>query len=291
MGRRTKREDKSERPDAGGGRFHLLPARLIGSEAFRTASPRAIKILLVLFSRHNGFNNGRLGLSARDLAELTDCQNHKANSKALAELIARGFIEQTSTYPRGARMAREYRLTFAPTGDRPPTNEYRGWRPGDAGSQKKRVVKIATDQRLSVATVAEETEIPVVVAATEGSKKHKNSGARTNPSVATTAAHIEGHPCKSESRVSKSRRGATAVASGRDERMLSPDVMRKRVRAHVEAFGHGSQGRLAKLAGIAPSTFSRFLHGATLNEKALIAVACRFPNAEKAEKKRRHTPV
>src|SRR3954469_2524302 len=118
---------KAERGDARGGGFLLLPHCVLASEAFRTASPRAIKVLLALCAKHNGFNNGSISLGFRELATLVDSRNNAANSKALCQLMERGLVAIERTYPKGQRLANEYRLTFVAAGDAPATNDYLSW--------------------------------------------------------------------------------------------------------------------------------------------------------------------
>ena len=134
--------DRSEKPDGRGGRYRMLPDCLLKSEAYRTTSFREKAALMVLMLRHTGFNNGSIALSADDLAYGLDCQNHAANRSAVAGLISRGIVEMMRDYPRGSRLAREYRLTFVPTQRAPATHEYLAWQTGDAGTRRKNALRL-----------------------------------------------------------------------------------------------------------------------------------------------------
>lgn len=132
-----------------GGKFSATPHKLIDSVAWRELSGRATKVLMLLQSRHNGFNNGRIAFSIHDLGSALGNQNHKANSRAVAELIELGFIECMSDADRRHSKAREYRITYISAGDKkgdsPATNEYLEWRPAKPKRRKFGGARIATE--------------------------------------------------------------------------------------------------------------------------------------------------
>lgn len=271
---------KTEKGDSRGGGFFLLPHCLLNSEAFRTASPRAIKVLLALCAKHTGFNNGKIGLGFRDLAEWTDCQNHAAHDLAFGELIARGLVALECEHPRAQRLCTEYRLTFIPTSDAPATNDYLTWRRGDAGTVRKRTIG-----NFGVATIATETAVPVVTVATGGetSRCESLNGVDAKQPfsgplpVAVASTHIPNHlgglpdPSKSSPRSPSNTGGPISAAPESSE-------LRGRVLAVLDEAPRGSQGLLAALAAIRPAALSKFLnHEGPLNAASRIRLTMALP--------------
>jgi hypothetical protein len=94
-------------------RFVSLPHYMLRSPSWCSLSPVARSIFLELAAIYNGGNNGYLALSTRDAAERVRCSKDTA-ARALAELIARGFIECCSRghFDRKSPHASEYRMTL-----------------------------------------------------------------------------------------------------------------------------------------------------------------------------------
>ncbi len=283
------KNSRAEKPDARGGSYFLLPHCLLKSEAWRTASPRAVKALLVLCQRHNGFNNGRIGMSLEELAIGMDSQNHKGNAKALAELHARGIAVLARNYPKSSRMAREYRLTFVPTEGSPATHEYVEWRSGDLGTRKKPTVETAKETSSFIAETAAGRKLST--AETTAAKNLIDAKPPFFPSgsVADSTGHIVSHSRGSGSHPSHPRRKqggprtSTAADAGVTSAAPSEEELRERTLALIQRLGRGSQGRLAESAGIPGGTLSKFLHnGGPLNAHARIRLACAFPKTENA---------
>src|SRR5689334_22647759 len=94
--------------------------------AFRTLSGAAVRVLLELWSRHNGRNNGDLWLAYRDAHSLLK-MNKAATARAFSELQTRGFIVRTSRGSRAKHVAPRWRLTMLANDEAPPTNEWASW--------------------------------------------------------------------------------------------------------------------------------------------------------------------
>ena len=79
----------------------------------------------------NGYNNGKIAVSQRQLSARLQNSNFGKIGRAIAELVEHGFIDVEVEGHWKARLAREYRLTFVSTGVLhrrvPATNEYLGW--------------------------------------------------------------------------------------------------------------------------------------------------------------------
>lgn len=268
---------KTEKADSRGGGFFLLPHCLLNSEAFRTASPRAIKVLLAICGKHTGFNNGRIAVGYRDLADWLDCQNHAANSEAVGECVARGLLAVACEYPKAQRLATEYRLTFVPTETTPATNDYLHWKRGDAGTIRKRTIG-----KSGVATIATGNADPVVTIATgeETSRCDYRNGVDAKPPilgpapVAITATHI-GLPSEG---LSASPNKSPQNAGGPLSAAPDAEALRERVLGVLGDAPRGSQGQLAAMAAIRPAALSKFLHNdGPLNDQSRLRLTLALP--------------
>lgn len=94
-------------------RFLALPYHLLNSPAWLSLSAVTRCVFIELAARYKGNNNGYLALSVRDAAERVGCSKDSA-ARALADLIARGFIECCARghFDRKSPHASEYRLTL-----------------------------------------------------------------------------------------------------------------------------------------------------------------------------------
>lgn len=267
MGKRSGKR-ALHRLDCRGGRFSGLPHVLLNAEAYLTCGYRARAVLMVLVKRFNGFNNGTIGLSGRELAQELNCQNFKANSQAIGELIARGFVRLTKTWPRGARKSNEYCLTFASYGrhgEHPATHDYLHWREGDAGTRKKRLMKTTNETRSTSALHADDGKVSAAGTASHPSKNGANPSATTSVSSAVTPAHIEYHTSRLSGQSNEaSYTAAPALAE-----------LRERGLQLIARNGWGSQSHLAALAEIPAGTMSKFLHkDGPLSKEASIRLVC-----------------
>lgn len=140
MGR--KRHQADHRADLRGKGFVGLPVAVVYSDAFARLSLCARAVLVEILARFNGYNNGHIAVSQRELAARLNTSNFRKISDATAELMQCGFIDIETEGKWKQRHAREYRLTFITTGSAPPyksaTNEYLAFSRADGASADKR---------------------------------------------------------------------------------------------------------------------------------------------------------
>jgi hypothetical protein len=77
----------------------------------------------------NGYNNGKIAVSQRQLVEGLGCSPRKI-VRGIAELMEHALIDVEADGKWKERMAREYRLTFVSTKIRSATNDYLHWKRG-----------------------------------------------------------------------------------------------------------------------------------------------------------------
>ena len=142
MGRK-KKYSADHRADMRGGGLIGLPKCVHKSAAYRSLDLYARAVLLEILSRFNGYNNGTIGCSVRELGEGLGNQNYTRISKALADCMERGLLDIGHESLWKERHSRQWRLTFISSGNPPfvksATNEYRDWTP------QKSVDPVSTD--------------------------------------------------------------------------------------------------------------------------------------------------
>lgn len=78
----------------GGGAYVALSRFALSSDSFASLSPHATKLLTDFLSRYNGFNNGDLSLTWKDV-EQRHWKSRDTFNKALKELLDRGWLIKT----------------------------------------------------------------------------------------------------------------------------------------------------------------------------------------------------
>lgn len=258
------------------GNFYMTPRRVVDSVAWRCASLRARAVLQVFQDRHNGFNNGDISLSIKEIGAALGDQNHAGNSRAVAELIELGFLECTSDAAHSQAKARTYRITFIGTGEgkraTSATHEYQNWRPQTGARKKFGGARSAMDVKFGAAVTATRTPVSVVVtttpvkfrAAVTATQGAEIADFQEQGSVAVTAPllsnHLSGESGSSEI-TPKVRKICPADSAG-----VPLDELRAWVRAVVEVLGYGGQKTLANNAAITQPALTRFRQGRSLPE-------------------------
>lgn len=120
------------------GKFTFIQIRhdVFDSAAYQSLSLPARCALHEIMRHYNGFNNGEIPMSVREIAE--KIRSGKSTvSHAVHELIERGFIVITKNSGfnmKSGRRARRFGLTFlhldkAHDQKTPPTHEWKKWSP------------------------------------------------------------------------------------------------------------------------------------------------------------------
>ena len=107
--------------------FWNVPYSLAKSDAFRQLPGPALKILVELRTRFNGYNNGKITLSMDEAARLLGMSKSTV-VKALADLQAMGFIKIRVKGQWYGRKASQWTLTMCPLDGQPATNEWKNWK-------------------------------------------------------------------------------------------------------------------------------------------------------------------
>lgn len=143
MGRPKAKVDKQGRNVNGWGRFARLDHSIMASPAYRSLTPLSRSLLFEFISLENSKNNGSLWLSVRDAAARCGVVDLMTASRAIDDLVQKGFIAMTknayfSIKSSEKSRARCWRLTWLPVvGVSVPTNEWQQWTPSDPKDQKR----------------------------------------------------------------------------------------------------------------------------------------------------------
>ena len=109
--------------------FVRLDHALLSTMAWLYLSPAAMKLLLALWARFTGNNNGQIPFGVREAMGLLGCGKHQA-LRLFDELQDKGFVRvaRDSDF-RTKRVAREFTITALPVGDEPATRDFEQWVP------------------------------------------------------------------------------------------------------------------------------------------------------------------
>lgn len=110
-----------------------------GKPLWRPLSPNAKAILIDVWTRYNGANNGAISYSVREAAAIGIGKN--AAAAAFRELIEHGFLRigRASAFSLKTREAREWFITALPASDgSKPTKDFMSWSPGASRQSKTR---------------------------------------------------------------------------------------------------------------------------------------------------------
>ena len=159
-----KRHQADHRADLRGHPFIGLPAAVAYSQAYTRLSMAARAVLTEILGRFNGYNNGMIGISSRELCARLNTTNGRRISDATRELFEAGLIDIAVEGKWKARQARLFRVTFISSGKAPPfkpaTNDYAKIplkafsRADDASARKLRFAERASAGKLGLADTA-----------------------------------------------------------------------------------------------------------------------------------------
>ena len=105
----------------------MLMHWVLKSPAWLTMSSNGKSVVIDVWLRHKGYNNGEIPYAVRDGKAIG--LSRGTTARALDEAIKRGFLEVTrvSSFTVKSRDAREFRITAEPVGDKPATKDFMSW--------------------------------------------------------------------------------------------------------------------------------------------------------------------
>jgi hypothetical protein len=111
-------------------RFVKLQHYLLKSRAWRSMPAGAKALLLEVWARHNGSNNGEISFACSEAPKLVVGMCARSAARYFDILVDRGFlvVVRESSFDR-KKIARTWRLTGEPAGGEPATKDFMRWRP------------------------------------------------------------------------------------------------------------------------------------------------------------------
>jgi len=112
-----------------GDRYVGLRHYLLNCPAYKTLPGDAVKVLIDVWKRHNGVNNGEISYGVREAKEIGISQS--VASRMLEVLIKRGFlvVVRDSAFTVKNRQVRTWRVTAEPYRGEQGTKDFMRWRP------------------------------------------------------------------------------------------------------------------------------------------------------------------
>lgn len=116
-------------------RYVKLDHWLLDSLAWHSLSPVARSLLIAIWRRHNGLNNGEISFSIREAVDAVAVCKDTA-TKAFRELQKKGFLKarKKGSFDWKKRHATEWEITAAPHKGERATKDFMRWQP-DPGKQ------------------------------------------------------------------------------------------------------------------------------------------------------------
>jgi hypothetical protein len=115
-----------------GERFIKLPHWLLNNPAYQSLSLGARSLLIEVWRRHNGINNGEISYSVREAAKSLRCSKNTA-ANWFQELQKKGFLKprQPGSFSYKKRHATEWEITAEPYRGKPASKDFMRWKPAD----------------------------------------------------------------------------------------------------------------------------------------------------------------
>ncbi len=112
---------RSQNPE---GQYLKLNHSLLNHDNFHALNGNAIKVLLEVASKHNGYNNGKIAASSQCLANTLGMSKSTVHT-ALRNLEYFGFVKLIKRGYFTGRRASEWEITFLRSEGSNPTNEWK----------------------------------------------------------------------------------------------------------------------------------------------------------------------
>jgi hypothetical protein len=270
--KRRKRRRKLATSSTSFERHIRLFHHMLRCPAWKSMRPQSKTILLDVWERHNGQNNGQISYGVREAAEIGIGKN--VAGRALVDLQERGFLKlaRGSCFDLKTKEARLWTLTMEKVGDEKPTKEFMRWTPPPNAAAPNRSRSHPWDRlsRHGDTKRLVETKLPPMVPV-EGHQTAPNAFGRSHGRDTSIIPSGELSDAASNAATKRSTRPTLRVIDGDKPLQDSPnpavannfgdDELRAAIRKHSDAEGRGSIARLAEQIGLARSTLANFVGG------------------------------
>jgi hypothetical protein len=283
----VKKRISDDRADTRGGGWVGIPQCVVDSPAYRDLTVTARAVLIEIVRRFNGYNNGGIVVSQRQIAEGLKTSNFRKIVAAVDELMTHGLIGVPVESLWKERKAREYRLTFVSTSDSGSlsraTNDYDHWRPtGKFGADKASAEPAKSAAEASSAVRKFDDEASTRISAHRGKLASKRKPAADEASSLIVKPYPDDDVSVAEA-ISSPERGRPLKSDWQD-RALTIGEASKAVHAQLVALrrsgGPSASACIAVEAGIGSQRVQAFIDGSDALEPASILRLCRALRTE-----------
>jgi len=212
-----------------------------------------------ILSRFNGYNNGEIGCSYREIAEGLGNKNFNRIARAVADCMERGLLDIGHEAVWKERHSRQYRLPWIMSG-KPPftakaTNEYLDW------PQKKAADHVSADGNKSADHVSAGRNMSAeALSAVKHAKAQKSVNSVSANLLTTSQRLYNSHP-------KAGKTGSETPEIVHDPKTADLAYLWKWTVDHLNRSEPGEQSRLVKAVPIPAATLSKFINGGGLPEK------------------------
>ncbi|WP_157668139.1 hypothetical protein [Croceicoccus marinus] len=212
-----------------------------------------------ILSRFNGYNNGEIGCSYREIAEGLGNRNFNRIARAVADCMERGLLDIGQEAVWKERHSRQYRLTWIMSG-KPPftakaTNDYLDW------AQKKAADHVSADGNETADHVSAGPNMSAEALSAVKQAKAQKSVKSVSGNLLTTSQRLyNSHP-------KAGKTGCETPEIVHDPKSGDKADLWKWTVDHLKRSEPGEQSRLAKAVPIPAATLSKFINGGGLPDK------------------------
>jgi len=200
-------------------RYVKLDHWALDSKAAKALSGHAFKLLVYVWKRHNGANNGQISFSVREAEDIGLVKSVAA--RAFAELISTGFLQvrRNSRFTLKTKEARTWEVTAEPCDQQPAKKTFMRWSPGAEMTPAKNKTRSPVRDRQSPHRDSDpenETKLPITVPPGGPSTPDSTS----SQSLWGDTFIYQGGIASEDSTNASDH----ATAAGRDDTILSPEL-------------------------------------------------------------------
>jgi hypothetical protein len=255
-------------------RFIMLPHYMLRSEVWKTLAPEAKALLIDVWMRHNGSNNGEISYSVREASQIG--LSRSVAARMFKVLTDRGFlrIARNSAFSLKTKEARLWHLTTEPLRDERPTKDFMRWTQHANATTKFKPQSLPenTQSRIRDHQPNNETKLSVSVPPM-GLHAFENDASQ---SLGRDTSIIPGGGTPPQLDCATDKPSfdlGTAPDEGDTSTLDTLECLRAEVRDRLQAEGNGAIARRAFRIGVSRPTLSNFLGGRFgINSKALAAL-------------------
>jgi hypothetical protein len=255
---------------------------MLRSDVWRTLAPEAKALLIDVWMRHNGTNNGEISYSVREALEIG--LSRSVAARMFKHLTERGFlrIARNSAFSLKTKEARLWHLTMEPLRDERPTKDFMRWTQHANATTKFKTQSLPEDTQSLDRDHQPNNETKLSVSVPPMGLNAFENDASQSLGRDTSIIPGGGAPPEPDCAAGKPSCDLGSVSDESDTSTLGTlECLRAAVRDRLQAEGSGALARLAFRIGVSRPTLSNFLGGRFGIKSTALAALQGYVNEEK----------